>query len=124
MLCAQRTSKIRGRVLEILTSYLQGRRARTAVEGEFSEFVHISAGIPQASRLRPLLFIIYLNDLIKDLESLPLIYADDTTLISSEIDTDKTTSQLSRDLQKLSTWAKKNVILLSVNKCSTIICQY
>ena len=47
MQCAQRTSKIRGRVLEILTSYLQGRRARTAVEGEFSEFVHISAGITE-----------------------------------------------------------------------------
>ena len=76
-------------MLEIITSYLHGRRARTVVEGEYSDFVHIAAGVPQGSRLGPLLFIIYINDLINDLESLPLIYADDTTLISSVTDTHK-----------------------------------
>ena len=113
-------------MLDIITSYLQGRRARTTVEGEFSDFVNIEAGVPQGSRLGPILFIIYLNDLIHDLESLPLIYADDTTLISSEVDTHKTTSQLNRDLNKISTWAKngklslmqaKAVILSSLKKC-------
>ena len=87
-----RAIKVRGGMLDIITSYLQGRRARTTVEGEFSHFVNIDAGVPQGSRLGPILFIIYLNDLIHDLESLPLIYADDTTLISSEVDTHKTTS--------------------------------
>ena len=77
------------------------------MEGEISDLVYIDAGVPQGSRLGPLMFIIYLNDLNKDLESHPVIHADDTTLISSEIDTHKTTSQLNRDLLKISSWAIK-----------------
>ena len=46
-----------------------------------------------------LLFIIYKNFLINYLEGLPSIYTDDTTLISSETDTHKTTSQLNSDLK-------------------------
>ena len=112
---------VRGGVLEIITSYLHGRRARTVVEGEYSDFVHIAAGVPQGSRLGPLLFIIYLNDLINDLESLPLIYADDTTLISSETDTHKTTSQLNSDLKKISTWAKKWKVKFNAGKSCDLI---
>ena len=76
-----RATKVRGGMLDIITSYLQGRRARTTVDGEFSDVVNIDAGVPQGSRLGPILFIIYLNYLIHDLESLPLLYADDITII-------------------------------------------
>lgn len=99
--------KVKGAALEILISYLHERRARTTVEGEYSEYVSIEAGVPQGSRLGPLLFIIYINDLILGLESLPLIYADDTTLISSETDTHSTTRVLNRDLTRISSWANK-----------------
>ena len=57
--------------------------------------------MPQGSRLGTLLFIIYINDLILGLESLPLIYADDTTLISSGIDTHSIISVLNRDLTRI-----------------------
>ena len=108
-------------MLDIITSYLQGRRARTTIEGEFSHFVNIDAGVPQGSRLGPLLFIIYLNDLIHDLESLPLIYTDDTTLINSEVDTHKTASQLNRDLNRFSTWAKKWKVKFNAGKSCDLI---
>ena len=52
---------VKGGVLEIKTSYLHGRRARTAVEGEYSDFVHIAAGVPQGSRLGPLFFFNYIH---------------------------------------------------------------
>ena len=63
----------------------------------------------------------YINDLINDLESLPLIYADDTTLISSETDTHKTTSQLNSDLKKISTWAKKWKVKFNAGKSCDLI---
>ena len=79
-------------------SYLQCRIARTTVEGEFSDFVNIKAGDPQFLRRGHILFIIYLNYLFHDPESFPLKYANDTILISSEVDTHKTTGKLNRDL--------------------------
>ena len=99
--------KVKDPALEIFILYLHDIRARTTVKGECSEYVSIEAGVPQGSRLGPLLFITYINDLILGLESLPLIYADDTTLISSEIDTHSTTSILNRDLTRISSWANE-----------------
>lgn len=113
--------KVKGAALEILISYLHDRRARTTVEGEYSEYVSIEAGVPQGSRLGPLLFIIYINDLILGLESLPLIYADDTTLISSETDTHSTTRILNRDLTRISSWANKWKVKFNASKSCDLI---
>ena len=48
-----------------------------------------------------------MNDIICDIESDILIFADDTSLIASENDPNETALQLNRDLLKISQWAKK-----------------
>ena len=107
--------------LEILISYLHDRRAITTEEGECSEYVSIETGVPQGSRLGPLLFIIYINYLILSLASLPLTYADDTTLISSERYTYSTTSVLNRDLIRISLWANKWKVKFNASKSCNLI---
>ena len=89
---------IKGDVLNLFTSYLSERRAVTVIDGIKSSELPVNAGVPQGSRLGPLLFLVYINDLVVDLESKPFIFADDTTLIATGSSTFETTNILSRDL--------------------------
>ena len=96
---------IKGDVLNLFSSYLSDRRSVTVVEGIKSAELPLNAGVPQGSRLGPLLFLIYINDIVNNLESMPFIYADDTTLLAKGSSTFETTNILSRDLTKISNWA-------------------
>ena len=70
-------------------------------DGQQSEVLELEAGIPQGSKLGPLLFILYINDIGENLESEILIFADDATVIAHENDPDNTANQLNRDLIKI-----------------------
>ena len=93
---------IDGYCLDFFQSYISNRKQCVIVDGEKSSFVEIKAGVPQGSRLGPLLFIIYINDIVNDIESEIMIFADDTTLLALGDDLTATALQLNRDLEKLS----------------------
>ena len=73
---------IEGKLLDLFTSYLSNRQQVVVVDGIKSNVTQITAGLPQGSRLGPLLFIIYINDITEGLESDILIFADDCTLLA------------------------------------------
>ena len=91
-------------VLDLFTSYLSNRKQCVVVDGVKSPFRNIEAGVPQGSRLGPLLFIIYINDIVENLESDILIFADDCSLLASGHDPAETAQKLNRNLNKISTW--------------------
>ena len=91
------------------------------VDGIKSEVLDVKAGVPQGSRLGPLLFIIYMNDIVENIESDILIFADDTSLTATGSDPAETTLQLNRDLEKISLWAKKWKVLFNAKKSKDII---
>ena len=74
---------VEGIFLDTIRSYLAGRKQIVVVDGVKSESLEVQAGVPQGSRLGPLLFIIYMNDIVNDIESDVLIFADDTSLMAS-----------------------------------------
>ena len=91
------------------------------VDGVKSDPLEIKAGVPQGSRLGPILFIIYMNDIIQDIESDILIFADDTSLFATGSDPAETVSQLNRDLNKISSWAKQWKVSFNAKKSKDII---
>ena len=77
--------------------------------------------MPQGSRLGPLLFILYINDIVSDVESEILIFADDTTLLAAGKDPTETSKILNRDLSRISEWAEKWQVIFNPKKSKDMI---
>ena len=65
---------------ETLNSYLFNRMQRVVFNGQTSEWTYIKADVPQGSILGPLLFLIYINNIVHELRASVRLFADDTTL--------------------------------------------
>ena len=64
-------------------SYLNKRKQRVFVNGNISDTIPISAGVPQGSTLGPLLFLIFINDFTQSSDFfLMRLFADDSSLNS------------------------------------------
>ena len=78
---------IRDTALELFRSYLTCRRQYVTYDGAASSTRFMSCGVPRGSILGPLLFLIYINDLVNVCpQSIPLLYADDTNLFYRGLD--------------------------------------
>jgi len=73
-----KTIGIEGEMINILENFLSGRMQRVAMNGSTSQWEKIEAGVPQGSILGPILFLVYINDIIESVESDIRIFADDT----------------------------------------------
>ena len=71
---------IRGKALDWMRSYLNGREQYVELNGLTSNTLPICTGVPQGSILGPLLFIIYINDLPSATKLKTIIFADDSKL--------------------------------------------
>ena len=58
-------------------------------------------GVIQGSILGPLLFLVYINDISKDLGSNVKLFADDTSLFSTVYDRNQLANAMNSDLAKI-----------------------
>ena len=112
---------ISGPVYQLFSSYLSERHALTVIDGHKSDVLPLLAGVPQGSKLGPLLYIIFMNDIVADLESTPFLYADDTTLIATASSTYQTTNILNRDLAKIYNWSLTWKVTFNPSKSKDMI---
>ena len=93
-----------GMLLKLIKSFLGNNFQRVVLNGQTSSWEPLRAGIPQDSVLGPLLFLIYINDLLKNLSVNTKLFADDTSILSILENIGLSTNQLNSHLEINSNW--------------------
>ena len=104
-----------------LTSYLENRKQKVVIQASESNFLPLKAGVPEGSVLRPLLFLIYVNDITESLLSLTRLYADDSSLYYSATSLQDIEGITNHDLRNVSVWAKQWLVDFNPNKTEAVI---
>ena len=106
----------RGLAFKLMQSYLSNRKQYTKMNSFKSDRSKIEYGVPQGSFLRPLLFLLYINDL--PLASLfdTILFADDTFLALSDHKLSKLQNRINIELCKIDLRMKKNKLQLNYSK--------
>ena len=113
---------IRGTALTWFKSYLSDRMQCTEIGGIRSKLDYIKCGVPQGSILGPLLFLLYINDIVMSSDVFKFIlFADDTSLFYSHKDQNEATKIMNKELSKISHWLAANKLSLNVGKSKLLI---
>ena len=110
---------IRGHVLNWVRAFLGSRSQRVVIEGEESESIPVTTGVPQGSVLGPILFLIYINDLPDEVCSQVRLFADDTALYLT-MESEDSGSTLQSDLDILSMWETRWDMEFNPSKCQVV----
>lgn len=102
--------------VRLMGSYLLNRSAYVYYNGFYSPEYRVSSGVPQGSNLGPLLFVLYMDDLLSSLDCPALAYADDLKIYTA-IKHPTDAALLQRNLDKISTWCDDNMLKLNITKC-------
>ena len=102
-----------------IKSFLTARIQTVVLDGISSDFASVISGVPQGSVLGPILFLLYINDIVKGIHGTVRLFADDTTIymvIRSENDA----ARFQQDLDLLSEWGKTWMMEFHQDKCEII----
>ena len=118
---------ISGRCWVFIQGFLTNRWFRVLTRSCASNWFPTSAGVPQGSVIAPLLFIVYINDLLEleDVRVDFLLFADDIAIIPRIAVTSKYNNvyrQLQAALNHVFDWGKKWKLEYSMEKSNVLLC--
>ena len=99
---------INGKVGKWLHSFLTDRTQSVVVNGEKSDPAPVLSGVPQGSVIGPLLFLVLIGDIDKDVSNAFLSSFADDTRIGHGIASQEDARLLQEDLKQVYMWAEQN----------------
>lgn len=108
-----------GEVFGWLCDFLSDRKQRVNRNGEKSDWVEVTSGIPQGSVLGPLLFVIFINDMPALIRCLMRMFADDAKMFYP-VPTTRECEIVQADLYVLSDWSAIWQLPFNCLKCKVM----
>jgi len=112
---------IRNNELLWFKNYLKDRRQYVVINDIPSSLCNVLKGVPQGSILGPILFLIYINDLPKCSMLFSLLFADDTTLVDSDLDLNTLIARVNAEFQKVTHYFRVNKLSLHPDKTKFLL---
>jgi hypothetical protein len=113
------TSGVDSRVVVWIREFLIDRSQRVRVGRHYSAEVRVTSGVTQGSVLVPLLFLAYVNDIWKNIESKIRLFADDCIIYRKFLNIEDV-EKLKRDLDRLVDWAEESEMKINPNKSKAL----
>ena len=97
---------INGNLLGWINSFLSGRKQRVLVNNCYSEWSNVISSVPQGSVLGPILFLLYINDIVDIVHGCKIkLFADDIKVFWVHDIKSKSINVLQICLDKISDWS-------------------
>lgn len=109
---------------QLLENYLKDRKFRVRVDGAYSSFRTIKAGVPQGSVLGPILYVLFTYDIPTHDDTLTATFADDSAKVAVGTTLREANDKLQLALNELSKWRKKWRIGFNALKSVHIVFTY
>ena len=102
-------------------SYLTGRKQHVVMNGVKSTDEAVDYGIGAGSCIGPVLFILYINDLMMNTKAQGLLFADDASIIVKDKDLEAAMNKLNQELVGVEDWFHANRLTLHPGKTKVMI---
>ena len=112
---------VSGNLLAWFKNYLSDRKQRFILPGISSDWSKILADAPQGSILGPLLFLIFINDIVNVYVSCIRLFADDTSPFIIANDPVSSAKRLNADLVKILQGTKTWLVTFNPSKTESLI---